>query len=87
MRIYNIVGTDGSWFSPFGWRARAVLLCKRIPVEWVDVPISELASAVAFAGTTTTPLLVERLVTVPGTDRGGFRSIFGSGLTVLLCDD
>jgi glutathione S-transferase len=59
MRIYNIVGTDGSWFSPYGWRARAVLLAKRIPVEWVDVPISRLRSATAFAGTATTPLLVE----------------------------
>lgn len=59
MRIYNIVGTDGAWFSPYGWRARAVLLCKQIPVEWVDVPISELKSATAFAGTATTPLLVD----------------------------
>jgi glutathione S-transferase len=59
MRIYNIVGTDGSWFSPYGWRARAAILGKRIAVEWVDVPVSQLQSATAFAGTATTPLLVD----------------------------
>jgi glutathione S-transferase len=59
MRIYNIVGTDGSWFSPYGWRARALLLAKRIPVQWVDVPVSQLERATAFAGATTTPLLVD----------------------------
>lgn len=68
MRIYNIVGTDGSWFSPYGWRARAVILAKRIAVAWVDVPVRQLPSATAFAGTTTTPLLVE--------DRGGEQVVF-----------
>lgn len=58
MRIYNMVGTDGSWFSPYGWRARAVLLAKRIAVEWVDVRVAQVRSATAFAGTSTTPLLV-----------------------------
>lgn len=59
--IYNMVGTDGSWFSPFGWRARAVLLAKRVPVEWVGVTPHELTSRLAFAGGRTTPLLVDRL--------------------------
>ena len=58
--VYNRVGSDGSWFSPFGWRTRALLLLKQVPVEWVDIRPSELGKALSFADARTTPLLVDR---------------------------
>lgn len=57
-RIFNLVGTSGAWFSPFGWRARAVLLRGKCTLEWVDVTMSRLKEATASFGTSTTPLLL-----------------------------
>lgn len=57
-RMFNIVGTDGSWFSPFGWRARAPALRGKAAVEWVDVPLHRQRSVLEPYAAATTPLLV-----------------------------
>lgn len=57
--LYNMIGSDGSWFSPFGWRSRAVALAKQVDVRWVGVRPSEMAATLAFAGTRSAPVLVD----------------------------
>jgi glutathione S-transferase len=58
--LYNEVGTDGSWFSPFGWRVRALLSLKGINVTEVDMPFSQLKSVLEqFSGTSSTPCLID----------------------------
>ena len=60
LTLYNMIGSDGSWFSPYGWRIRALLSYKQLDVQWVELRASEVAQALEFADTRTTPLLVDR---------------------------
>lgn len=78
--LYNMVGSDGSWFSPFGWRARVVALAKGLDVKWRDLRVAEMGEALAFADTRSTPLMV--------CEEGGEVSLYKDTMSVVrACEE
>lgn len=58
LALYDLASADGRILSPFGWRSHLALAHKGLAAETVRVRFVDKA-AIAFAGSKTTPVLVD----------------------------